>query len=104
MSEAWLAALLFLALSIFVGASMVFISWILRVKARENPPTRTLTYECGESPTGSPGCVSTRATTSSRSFFVVFDVEVVFLFPWAVDVRGSGAGGHRRGLELRRSC
>jgi NADH:ubiquinone oxidoreductase subunit 3 (subunit A) len=93
MSDAWLAALLFLALSTFVGASMVFISWLLRVKAKENPPTRTLTYECGEIPVGNAWVRFHPRYYLVALVFVVFDVEVAFLFPWAVDVVGAGLAG-----------
>ena len=93
MSDDWLAALLFFALSVFVGASMVFASWILRVKARENPPTRTLTYECGETPVGSAWVRFHPRYYLVALVFVVFDVEVAFLFPWAVDVVGAGLAG-----------
>ncbi len=33
------------------------------------------------------------ATTSSRFLFVVFDVETIFLFPWAVKFKAFGLFG-----------
>lgn len=93
MSDAWLAALIFLGLSTFVGASMVFISWVLRVRGKENPPTRTMTYECGETPVGTAWVRFHPRYYLIALVFVVFDVEVAFLFPWAVDVRGAGMPG-----------
>ena len=47
-------------------------------------------YECGEDPIG-----DTRIKFNTRFYvialiFLIFDVEVVFLFPWAVVFRGIG--------------
>ena len=47
-------------------------------------------YECGEDPVG-----DTRIKFNTRFYvialiFLIFDVEVVFLFPWAVVFRGIG--------------
>lgn len=93
MSDAWLAALLFLGLSTIVGASMVLISWILRVRGKDQAPTRTMTYECGETPVGTAWVRFHPRYYLVALVFVVFDVEVAFLFPWAVDVQGAGMPG-----------
>lgn len=93
MSESWIAALLFLVLSAIVGGSMVLISWIIRVKSKDNPPTRAMTYECGETPVGSAWIRFHPRYYLVALVFVVFDVEVAFLFPWAVDAQGAGTAG-----------
>ena len=93
MSDAWLAALLFFALSTFVGASMVLIAWVLRARSKDDPPTRRLTYECGETPVGSAWVRFHPRYYLVALVFVVFDVEVAFLFPWAVDVQAAGMAG-----------
>lgn len=50
-----------------------------------NPsPTKMTTYECGELPTGSSWVRFNVRFYLIALFFLVFDVEVVFLFPWAV--------------------
>lgn len=73
---------------IFILVGVVFVAiglvtaWLLRPH-RPYPSKRT-TYECGESPLG-----DTRMRFNIRFYvialiFIVFDVEVVFLFPWAL--------------------
>ena len=42
------------------------------------------TYECGELPTGSSWVRFNVRFYLVALFFLIFDVEVVFLFPWAV--------------------
>jgi NADH-quinone oxidoreductase subunit A len=74
-------ALLFLIGGIvFVVGGMVF-SKLIRPD-RPNPEKNS-TYECGEDPVG-----NARIQLNSRFYvaaliFLIFDVEVVFLFPWA---------------------
>ncbi len=93
MTDAWIAALGFLALSTAVGGSMVAIAWILRVRTKKQLPTTRLTYECGETPVGSAWIRFHPRYYLVALVFVVFDVEVAFLFPWATDVRGAGMPG-----------
>ena len=38
-----------------------------------------------------PGCSSARPTTFTRIIFLIFDVEAVFLLPFAVAFTGLGA-------------
>lgn len=72
---------------VFVAIGLVF-AWLLRPH-RPYPSKRT-TYECGESPVG-----DTRMRFNIRFYvialiFIVFDVEVVFLFPWALVYKSLG--------------
>ena len=80
--------LLFLLIGvIFVAGGLIF-AWLLRPH-RPYPSKRT-TYECGESPIG-----DTRIRFNVRFYvvaliFLIFDVEVVFLFPWATVYKDLG--------------
>jgi NADH-quinone oxidoreductase subunit A len=72
---------------VFVAGGMIF-AWLLR-PSRPYPSTLA-TYECGEVPVG-----DTRVRFNVRFYvvaliFLVFDVEVVFLFPWAVVYKSLG--------------
>jgi NADH-quinone oxidoreductase subunit A len=72
---------------VFVAGGLVF-AWLLR--PNRPYPTKLTTYECGEEPVG-----DTRARFNIRFYvvaliFLIFDVEVVFLFPWAVVYKGLG--------------
>jgi NADH-quinone oxidoreductase subunit A len=75
-----------------VGALFVAIglltAWLLR--PHRPYPSKLSTYECGESPIG-----DTRVRFNIRFYvvaliFLIFDVEVVFLFPWATVYKNLG--------------
>ncbi|MEI7813954.1 MAG: NADH-quinone oxidoreductase subunit A [Coriobacteriia bacterium] len=51
------------------------------------------TYECGELPVGAPWVRYRVAYYIFAIIFVVFDVETVFLYPWAVIMRKLGMYG-----------
>jgi NADH-quinone oxidoreductase subunit A len=66
---------------VFVAIGMA-LAWVLR--PHRPYPGKNASYECGESPLG-----DTRIRFNIRFYvvalvFLIFDVEVVFLFPWAV--------------------
>jgi NADH-quinone oxidoreductase subunit A len=66
--------------AVFVAGGLVF-AWLLR--PHRPYPSKRATYECGEEPIG-----DTRVRFNVRFYvvaliFLIFDVEVVFLFPWA---------------------
>ncbi len=72
--------LFFLVGLVFVAGGLIF-AWLLR--PNRPYPSKLTTYECGESPIG-----DTRVRFNIRFYvialiFIIFDVEVVFLFPWA---------------------
>lgn len=72
----------------FVGSAFV-VSWILRPKIPENS-VKNAPYECGEVVQG-----TSRVQFNVRYYlfaliFVVFDVEVLFVMPWAVVFREMG--------------
>jgi NADH-quinone oxidoreductase subunit A len=85
--------LVFTALGLgFVGVNLL-IGKLLRPS---NPQTRKLsTYECGEPATGSAGVNFNIRFYLVALVFIIFEVEIAFLFPVAVVFRGlveSGEG------------
>ncbi len=79
-------------LFLIVGTGFVAIglltAWLLR--PNRPYPSKLTTYECGETPIG-----DTRVRFNIRFYvialiFIIFDVEVVFLFPWAIVFRDLG--------------
>lgn len=88
--QQWGAALAFLVLSAVVGASMLVAARLLGVKARQISPLKTLTYECGEEPEGPAWIKFHPRYYVVALVFVLFDVEAVFLFPWALSIRHVG--------------
>ena len=73
--------------SVFVALNLA-VSRLLHTKLFMEE--KFIPYECGEDPIG-----DTRIKFNTRFYvialiFLIFDVEVVFLFPWAVVFRGIG--------------
>ena len=59
-------------------------------------------FECGNPPSGSAwGRFSVRFYQTAI-LFLVFDVEVIFLYPWAVELRHLGRVRPGRGADVRR--
>ncbi len=90
--------LIFLITGIILVALMFFAN---RVIAPNNPtPEKLISYECGEEPTGNAWLPFNSRFYVIALIFLLFDVEMVFIFPWAT-VFGSHeiqAVDHRWGL------
>lgn len=90
MGPAWLAILIYLLVSAAVAWGMLGAGRLLTVSARRNSPLKERTYECGEEPS-QPAWMQFHARYYVVAlFFVLFDVEAVFLFPWSVVLREMG--------------
>lgn len=76
--------------ALFVAAGM-FASWILR--PRRPYPGKIAPYECGEDPVGDAWVRFNVRFYVIALIFLIFDVEVVFLFPWALVFRNFGMFG-----------
>lgn len=63
------------------------------VRPRVQTPEKYTTYECGEEPVGSSWIQFNVRFYIIALIFVIFDVEVVFLFPWAVIFKDLGLVG-----------
>lgn len=90
MISEWAPALVFMVIAALVGLGMLAGSWLVRVRAKHQPPTTSLTYECGEEPDGSAWIRFHPRYYVVALVFVLFDVEAVFLFPWALTIRELG--------------
>jgi NADH-quinone oxidoreductase subunit A len=83
--------LVFLAIAAGLGAAMIAASF---VAARQRPDSEKLSpYECGFEP-----FEDARMRFDVRYYlvailFIIFDLEVAFLFPWAVSLRDIGGFG-----------
>lgn len=73
-------------LFIFVGIVLVYVPLLIqKLIAPSNPSADKLeTYECGEEPEGSSWVQFNIRFYVVALIFLIFDVEVIFLFPWAV--------------------
>lgn len=84
----YLPLLIILLLGAFIAALLVVLSWILGPKH----PTKEklMPYECGVNPIGNARERFPVKFYLIAMLFIVFDIETVFLYPWAVTFR-SGA-------------
>jgi NADH:ubiquinone oxidoreductase subunit 3 (subunit A) len=90
------SVLIFLA--VIVGFLVVnLIAWWVIRPSRFSAEKLT-TYECGENPTGSAWVQFNIRFYVFALIFIVFDVEAVFLLPWAVVFRQMGMVAFVEGL------
>lgn len=73
---------LFVLFGIFFGLLALGIARLLR--PHRPSPAKLTTYECGELPSGPSWVRFNVRFYLIALFFIVFDVEVIFLYPWAV--------------------
>jgi NADH:ubiquinone oxidoreductase subunit 3 (subunit A) len=66
---------------VFVAVTLAA-SWLLSPKRKTDAGTET--YECGVEPVGSPWVQFRVGYYVYALLFVIFDIETVFLYPWAV--------------------
>ena len=83
--------LIFLVVAFAFPAVILAIAWALRPTSYGE--VKVEAYECGVPPSG-----EARARYSVRFYviavlFVIFDVEAIFLFPWAVKYKALGLFG-----------
>ncbi len=74
---------------ILVGLAFAGIALLVaKILRPSNPsPAKMTTYECGELPVGSSWVRFNVRFYLVALFFIIFDVEVIFLYPWAVVFR-----------------
>lgn len=82
---------------VFVGAAIAMVGAMLGVGSLLRPtrpqPEKYVTYESGVDPVGSMWSQSEIRYYIFALLFVVFDVEAVFIFPWATRLEAYGVFG-----------
>jgi NADH-quinone oxidoreductase subunit A len=87
----YLPILLFLLIALGLAGAMVGASYLL---ARHNPDAEKVSpYECGFEPFGDARTKFDVRFYLVSILFIIFDLEVAFLFPWAVSLGAIGAFG-----------
>lgn len=91
MTESYLPVLLLFGVSIVNAVGMLAAAHILN--PRRATPEKDMPYESGMVPLG-----DTRARFSVKFYmvaisFIIFDLEAIFLIPWAVEMRTLGWEG-----------
>ncbi len=84
----YLPILLFMVIAIGLVAVIVLLSELLGKK--KHFPAKDIPYECGMDPIGDARHRYTVRFYVIAMFFIVFDVEAIFLYPWAVIFKSLG--------------
>ena len=84
MQNDWLYIGLFVVVGALVPAAAIVTSWILSPKKPNH--IKQSTYECGMETVGDNWVQFKAQYYVFALVFLVFDVETVFLFPWAVSL------------------
>ena len=86
--QGWLSILLMIAL----GAGFALISVLLSSVLGPSKPTaeKSAPYECGMPPVGDARERQSVKFYLVAMIFQLFDIEVAFLYPWAMALRGLG--------------
>ncbi len=84
-AETYFPVLVQLIIAIAIAAGLIGVSFLLGKKVKDK--VKDSPYECGIAPTG-----SARERFSVKFYlvaivFILFDIEAVFLYPWAVVYR-----------------
>ena len=80
----------FLVVAVLFGFVALGVAWLL--SPRKPNPVKTSTYECGIETIGDTWVQFRAQYYIYALVFVVFDIEAVFLFPWAVAYGTKGIG------------
>jgi NADH-quinone oxidoreductase subunit A len=80
--EQWLPVLMQAVLALVIACALVALSYVIGRKVKNR--VKDMPYECGIEPTG-----DARERFSVKFYlvamlFILFDIEAIFLYPWAV--------------------
>jgi NADH-quinone oxidoreductase subunit A len=90
MSE-YIGVVIFFVLAGTVAGAFIFLGSVLGPKKPSK--VKSEPFECGEVPFSLPiGHLSVKYYLTAM-LFILFDVELVFIYPWAVAFRGLGTSG-----------
>lgn len=79
---------IFIVLGVLFVAGGMIVAWLLR--PHRPYPEKTASYECGEEPIGNAWIRFNVRFYVIALIFLIFEVEIVFLFPWALVYRELG--------------
>ena len=97
--EQYIPVLMLLAAAIGFAGGTLIIS-VLIGKYGKRTKAKDTAYECGKDPIGEGGARFSVKFYLVAMLFILFDIEVVFLYPWAVVYRDMLADHATRNLIL----
>lgn len=89
--RSYLTVGIFASLGFILVGLLLFIAWLIRPDRHQ--PQKYVAYESGVDPVGDLWSQSQIRYYVFALLFVIFDVEVVFLFPWSTQLEAFGAFG-----------
>ncbi|HBF12444.1 MAG TPA: NADH-quinone oxidoreductase subunit A [Deltaproteobacteria bacterium] len=98
MQHPYLPILLVLLLGILFSALFLGLSAIIGPKKKSKTPGKFTPYECGLNPIGDARAPIDVKFSLVAMVFILFDIETVFLYPWAILYRKMIAEG--QGLAM----
>ncbi|MDP3181672.1 MAG: NADH-quinone oxidoreductase subunit A [Desulfobaccales bacterium] len=84
----YLPVLIYMLIAVGLVGVIVLLSELLGKK--RHTPAKDMPYECGMDPIGDARHRYTVRFYVIAMFFVVFDIEAIFLYPWAVIFKSLG--------------
>ena len=84
MLDSWLPFLIYGAIALAIPASMIVMSFVFATRPRRRTRARGVPFESGVSKGPPPHQRFTISFYLTAMLFIVFDIEIVFLYPLAV--------------------
>ena len=97
MQLSFAGVLLFMVVGVLFVAITLYLSRLVRPKGTYSAG-KLVPYECGENPTGSAWIQFNIRFYVFALIFIIFDVEIIFLLPWAVVFKNLGVFAFVEGL------
>ena len=91
------SVLMFLVVGFIILAFVLWLSRLIQPKGKPGPDTY-IPYECAEVPEGSAWIRFNIRFYVFALVFIIFDVEIIFLIPWAVVFKQMGSFAFIEGL------
>jgi NADH-quinone oxidoreductase subunit A len=95
MTGSYLSNLLYVGAFMASGAALVVLILLFSKLINPSHPSavKRSPYECGIEPVGTPWAPFAVRYYIFALLFLIFDVEAIFLFPWAITFRSLGTAG-----------
>ncbi len=89
----YLAVLIAVALALTIAGGMLLLSYLLGLLEAKPKRGKLVAYECGNEPIGDARQRFPVKFYAIAVLFIIFDIEVVFFYPWALVRRELGMLG-----------
>lgn len=87
--NSYIPVVVMIALTVFIVGVLLYLSYLLGPK--RPTPQKLAPYECGVTPIGSARERFPIKFYLIAMLFIIFDIETVFLYPWAVSYKSMGS-------------